>query len=223
MYNRYEMYRNMMRNMNRTEQTEINVVGTSTELVSPDIGVITIDITSVGSNPTETEFVNSKRIDKILQSLKKLGVQSKDIEAQQQIIAPILDEEGAVVEYHATTFLTITFYDLATIGEFYYNIKTEGINVTQIILTNQNVHDYYYKALDSAIKSAFIKADIFADNMPGHLIPTPSQMNETSSIIHILEDIIITDVETLDNIELTTLVIPATVEATFLIESVKGE
>ncbi|WP_105614565.1 SIMPL domain-containing protein [Vallitalea okinawensis] len=209
----------MYRSMHRQNQTTINVVGTGTEFASPDIAVLTIEVTTLGNDPTNTEMINSKKVNQILQLLKKLGVQSKDIEAQQQIITPIIDEDGEILEYQATTFLTITFYDLATIGEFYYNIQVDDVNVTQIILTTQNVDEYYYEALDKAVKSAYAKAEIIADNMQGRLVTDPATITETSSIINILDEIIITEVEALEDIELATIVIPASVEASFIVES----
>lgn len=210
----------MYRHMSRQERSVINVVGTATEFATPDIAVITIEVTTNGKDPTKTALINSKKVDQILQLLKKLGIQLKDIEAQQQIITPIIDEEGEISEYQATTFITVTFYDLATIGEFYYNIKVEDINVIQIILTTQNVYEYYYKALDNAVKSAYAKADIIANNMEGRLITDPATITETSSIINILDEIIITDVDVLEDIELSTIVIPATVEAKFFVENI---
>ncbi len=203
----------------RQERSEINVKGVGSEFTVPDIAIVSIDIVTRGEDPLDIETFNSNRVEQVLRWLKQFGIQDKDINIQKEILTPILDEEGRTTSYQASTFITVTFYDFATIGEFYYNIHGTDIEYSQIILTLKDVDKYYYTALNRAIKSTYEKAKVVADSMDVQLVPIPVIVTETSNIEDILDQITITEVEQAEDIALSTIIISATVEAKFLVQS----
>lgn len=213
----YSMYRSYM---TRQERSEINVKGVGTEFTVPDVAIVSIDIVTTGEDPLEIELFNSNRVGQVLRWLNQFGIQDKDINVQDEILTPLLDEEGKTTSYQASTFITVTFYDFASISEFYYNIRGTDIEYSQITLTIKDVDKYYYIALKNAVDSAYQKAEVIADNMNVKLLPTPVILTETSNIEDILDQIIITEIEDVEKSGISTIVISATVEAKFLVEDI---
>lgn len=203
----------------RKESSEINVIGAGTEFAVPDIALIAIDLFTKGEEPLETEVFNSKSGDQVLQWLKQFGIQDKDINIQKGILTPLFNEEGEIINYHASTFINLTFYELVTLSEFYHNIRGVDIKINQIILMLQDLDKYYYRALRKAVISAYKKAKEIADTMNTKLVPIPIVLTEISNIENILNQIIINETTAIEDIKLNTIVIPATVEVKFLVES----
>lgn len=211
------MYSMRRDHMHRQEQSEINVVGAGTQLATPNIVEVSFNFNTQGKDLYEIEMANNKRVEQVVKMLDQFGIKDKNINIQEEILIPLLDIEGEIIGYQASTFINVIHYNLATLKEFYINAKGMDIKIDEITLMVEDVNKYYYLALNEAVVNAYNKAKNIAETMNVKLFSTPIILTETSNIENIINEIIITHAEE-EDIRVNTIVIPATVEAKFLIE-----
>lgn len=196
---------------------EINVTGIGTEFVLPDLGIVFINITSTGSDAVSVETNNAKMANDLIQELKKFGIKNEDIELITNIVVPRYIEDGQLREYQGMIAMAVTFHELSTISEFFYNIRGKDITVDRIIITLEDPSEYYGKALQSAVINARRNADKIAETLERTLLPDPKVISETSDIDQLVDEIIVSNVN-VEDIKLIIFTIHATVRAKFLVQ-----
>lgn len=152
---------------NPPQPNTISVSGTGTAKGSPDIATVNIGVMTRNDDPTKAVNENNGKMNAIMNAMKELGVEAKDIQttnfsirAEQQY-----DQKGKItnVTYVANNSVSITVRDLNKVGEVLGKSVSNGAN--SINGVNFGVSDpekLQTQARDKAMANAKAKADQMA-------------------------------------------------------------
>jgi uncharacterized protein YggE len=146
----------------------LEVTGKGAVKAMPDIAVLYLGVTTSGAT-TAIQGENSKAMEKVLESVKKLGVNEKDIKTTGYYMSPDYDyspdyrERGRVVGYTVYNTVEVKVRNIDKAGEVLAAAAAAGANVNSgISFTISNVDEYYNQALANAYANAKDKAQTLA-------------------------------------------------------------
>lgn len=143
----------------------VRVSGTAVINVAPDRALIQLGVQSNGRTPEVVEAVNSTAIQKVIGSLRGLGVDSKDIATDWYIIEPIYEDYNAlyIKGYRINNIIAITLRDVSRTSQVISAALSAGANqVVNVDLYTSELRKYRDQARDLAMKAAAEKARALA-------------------------------------------------------------
>ncbi|MGD8403440.1 MAG: SIMPL domain-containing protein [Anaerolineales bacterium] len=143
----------------------IQVSGTAVVNVIPDRTLIQLGIQSNAKTPQRVEAVNSSTINKIIRSLKALGVDEKDIVTDWYVIQPIYDDYDSldIEGYRINNVVAVTLRDISKVNKVIIAALDAGANqVVNVEFYLSDLRKYRDQARDLAMKAASEKADDLA-------------------------------------------------------------
>jgi Uncharacterized conserved protein len=164
----------------------INVNGDGEVSVAPDIAYISFGVTTEKSSVGEAQKNNSTTMNNIIDSIKKAGVASEDIQTSNYTISPKYsydDKTGnsTIVGYTVTSTLSVTVKNINSVGNIIDTAIINGANNSNGITFGVSDYEKYYSiALTNAISNAKVKAQAIAGCIDVKL-STPTKITENSS------------------------------------------
>lgn len=144
------------------KQNTMEVYGSGVVKVKPDIAIVTLGVITENENLQIAQKENSIITNNVIDSLKKMGIEEKDIQTKSYSIQKVYDYiEGKRVfrGYKVSNYLSVTIREIEQTGLIIDTAVENGANnVGNIEFKLQNPKSYYRKALDIAIKDVIIKA-----------------------------------------------------------------
>lgn len=156
------------------EAGKLDLSGTGKVSAEPNVGYITLGITTVNPRSDKALEANANAMVKVYASLAKQGIQKKDI---QTVNFSVERRTKEVVEHHGRDSFTseqvgfevsnlvrVTVYDLEKFGKILDVIAVDGANyVSGISFGSTKESEYHDEARKLAVKDAARKAKILAE------------------------------------------------------------
>jgi uncharacterized protein YggE len=140
----------------------INVTGSASVLVDPDIAIITIGVITQDKDNKIAAEENFKNTEKIITALETAGIKEKNIKTQTYYVEPqydYIDENQVFKAYTVVNNLKVIIEDITKVGNIIDVSLKNGVNkINNISFATSNYSLYYNKALAFAIKDAKLKA-----------------------------------------------------------------
>jgi hypothetical protein len=162
----------------------ISVLGKGTITMDPDMAYVSLGVQTENKDAKLAQEENSKKMEKVIASIKKLGIQEKDIKTSGFNMYPNYvynKEDGSTREidkYVVTHTLEITVRDIDMVGKVIDTGINQGVNLSNSIrFTISNPDEAYQQALVAALKDAKAKADVLATAI-GVKVTTPKSVIE---------------------------------------------
>jgi uncharacterized protein YggE len=145
----------------------MNVNGTGTVSLSPDIAYIYLGVHSENPSASEAVSSNNAQTQKVIDSLKKLGIDEKDILTTNFSIWPSTQYSPEGIQTGTTYVVDNTVYvtirDLAKLGDLLDSVLKAGANtVNSIQFDVADKTEALKQARDEAVKSAQTQAQELA-------------------------------------------------------------
>mgnify|MGYP006279123963 CR=1 FL=1 len=144
----------------------IQVSGTAVVNVTPDRVLIQLGVQSTGRTPRAVEASNSATINRVIRSLKKLGVEEDDIVTDRYIIDPVyanydsLNIEG----YRINNLIGVTLREIDKVNEVIIEALEAGANqVVNVEFYLSDLRKYRDQARELAVQAAEEKARDLAE------------------------------------------------------------
>ena len=143
----------------------VTVSGNGTVESVPDTAYFSFGVESQGSSAKEALAANGVEMRRVIDALKKAGIDLRDVRTQNVSLTPRYGESnGVVVGYSATNSVSVEIDKLGSAGELVDAAVGAGANqVYGPSLTRENRDELYRNALESAIAEAKAKAQALAD------------------------------------------------------------
>jgi len=144
----------------------ISVSGTAVVNVTPDRALIQLGVQSNGRTPGLTEAANSAAIFRVIQAIKKVDVNEKDIVTDRYIIDPVYrDYDSLTIEgYRIHNTVAVTLRDVERVNEVIIAALNAGANqVINVEFYLSNLRKYRDQARELAMVAAGEKASDLAD------------------------------------------------------------
>lgn len=149
------------------------VQGTGKVEATPDIAVFDISVVAQASTEAAVEDESAKKINAVIEVLKEMGVEEKDIQTTSSNIYPryqysdgrlgVYTEQRTVVGYEATQSVNVTLRDVEKAGEVKSAAVAAGANmVSGPYLQFDDIEVYKNQAREEAFEMAKEKAKVMA-------------------------------------------------------------
>ncbi|AZT90539.1 DUF541 domain-containing protein [Caldicellulosiruptor changbaiensis] len=168
-------------------KTEINVKGVASVFAEPDIAVVTFGVLSEDISADAAYSKTSSKINKIIDAIKKLGIDSKDIKTLRISVYPKYsynkdNNTSKIVGFYASTDLRITIRNIFQVGKVIDSAFKNGANTfSDLRFDISNVAPYYNQALAKALENAKEKANVLAKGL-GVSLGKPRIVNENTYV-----------------------------------------
>lgn len=139
----------------------IHVSGTAVVNVLPDRALIQLGVQSNGKTPKQVQARNAATISKVINALKALGVEAKDISTDRYIIEPIyLPYDSLYIDgYRIYNIVSITMSDVDKASDAIAVAFQAGANqVVNVEFYTSELRKYRDQAREMAMKAASEKA-----------------------------------------------------------------
>jgi uncharacterized protein len=167
---------------NSSSEKTITVEGNGIVKLEPDIVVINLGVETMGNEVSAAQAENARLSTAVVQAIKQMGVDEKDIKTSNYSIAPEYDYvEGNRVfrGYRVTHIYSITVRNIASVGQIIDIAVRNGANrVDSINFTVANPSPYINKALSLAVKDAFEKAQTISKTLGVEVNRIPNSIVE---------------------------------------------
>jgi uncharacterized protein YggE len=145
----------------------ITVSGTGKITYFPDVGYITVGVSTEDKTAAEAWNKNGEIVKKLFEALKALGVEDKDMKTSNINVSPKYvhpkDQEAILVGYTATYDLSVTVRDLKAMGKILDAMVANGANRhMNIAFGAKDTEKLLDEARKKAVAEARKKADIYA-------------------------------------------------------------
>ena len=143
----------------------IQVSGTAVVNVVPDRVLIQLGIQSNGKTPQKVEADNSATINRIIRSVRGVGVDDKDIVTDHYVIQPVYNDYDSlrIEGYRIYNIVAITLRDISKVNRVIITALNAGANqVVDVEFYLSNLRKYRDQARDLAMKAAQEKAEDIA-------------------------------------------------------------
>ncbi len=166
----------------------INVTGNGEINITPDIAYVSLGVITEKNTVSEAQNENTNTMNKIIDGVKKLGVQGEDIKTVNYSISPKYNYDNktgnnTLVGYTVLNTLSVTVKDITKVGTIIDSAVANGANNSNGVSFGVNDYQKYYNmALKNAISNAASTAQVIASSI-GVTISTPVKINEDSSSI----------------------------------------
>jgi len=147
----------------------IEVSGTGSIKVLPDIALIEIGVTSRGTDITIQEE-NDATMHKVLEAIKELGVLESDIRTTGHYLQPIYDySKNAnvnIIGYNSYNVVEVTITNIDNASNILSTAVDTGANINNgIRFKISNEEEYYNQAIAKAIANGKDKAAVMAESV----------------------------------------------------------
>ncbi|MEQ6388654.1 SIMPL domain-containing protein [Bacillaceae bacterium S4-13-58] len=168
-------------NRNQQDQT-IKVIGKGALSIPPDLVIITLGVETTNRNVEEAQQQNSMRMNRMLESLKSMGITEEHIETILYNMEPIyefLEGKREFKGYRFTHLVEIKIKETTRAGEIIDAATKSGANrVNDIRFEVSEPSKYYREALQQATIDATDKAQAIASSYRVTLQTTPIWIEE---------------------------------------------
>ncbi len=144
----------------------ISISGTAVVNVIPDRALIQLGVESNGVTPSEVEAANARAIQRVIQAIQILGVESKDIATDRYIVQPLYENYDSlyIKGYRINNLVAVTLRDVDQLSVVIVNALEAGANqVVQVELYTSELRKYRDQAREMAMQAASEKADDLAE------------------------------------------------------------
>jgi uncharacterized protein YggE len=143
----------------------VQVSGTAVINVPPDRALIQLGVQSNGQTPKEVQTRNAVIISKVIEAIKALGVEAKDIATDHYIIEPLYEDYDSlrIKGYRIHNVISITLRDVDKTSEAITTSFQAGANqVVNVEFYTSELRKYRDQARDMAMQAASEKAGALA-------------------------------------------------------------
>jgi len=157
----------------------ITVSGTGEIYAKPDLALISFSVVIEKKTVEEAMTESAKKMNAVIDSVKKQGVEKKDLKTTNFAISPryewpkdeFLREKRILVGYEVTQSLEVKIRDLAKIGDVIQAATEAGVNqVGDLQFTIDKQDELKSQARKEAIEKARVKAKEMAEQLGVKLI-----------------------------------------------------
>ncbi|MFH0936764.1 MAG: SIMPL domain-containing protein [Candidatus Daviesbacteria bacterium] len=120
-----------LNSINTNKSDSFNVIGEGSVAVAPDIALLSVGITANASTVKAVQDEINSKINQVSESIKKLGIDSKDIKTSNYSVHPNIDYNSGnqkIVGYGGSTNLSIKIRDLEKVNQVIDTATATGAN-----------------------------------------------------------------------------------------------
>ena len=143
----------------------IQVSGTAVVNVPPDRALVQLGVQSNGKTPKEVQATNAAAIRDVMDSLKRLGIEAKDISTDHYVIEPLYEDYDSlhIKGYRILNVIAITLRDVDQTSAAIAAAFEAGANqVVNVEFYTSELRKYRDQAREMAMKAASEKAGALA-------------------------------------------------------------
>ncbi len=176
---------------NEISKSTVEVYGSANIEVEPDVAYINIGVDTENNNPSLAQKENKEKMDKIISSLKKMGLTDEELTTINYSIRKnyrYLKDDEREEYYMVSNSLKITVNNIDEVGNVIDAASNNGannINSIQFSVTDDTV--YYNQALNDAMLSAKEKATSIMNTF-GETPSKPKSVVEISNNYGVVRD-----------------------------------
>lgn len=149
-----------------TNPSYIEVEGTATIDVKPDVAYVTIGCWTQMSNARQAQEANAQKMDAVANKIMSMGVARDDIVTTGLRLYPVYDYSGKterIVGYRADNSVRVAVKDLARVGDIVDAAVAAGANsLNQVSFSVKDPEAYHQQALAKAVEVAKARAEVVA-------------------------------------------------------------
>lgn len=168
------------------DRDTITISGTGKITSKPDLAVVSLGLYSEGKEVPVIQDDNSKKVNAIIGSLKKLGIAEDDIQTSNYTISPKYDYSNgtqSVNGYTVSQSLTVKVRDLSRIGQVLSDAGNAGANqINGVTFSIDDPAALKVQARAKAIEDARKKADELAKAMGVDIVRVVTFSESASSV-----------------------------------------
>lgn len=168
----------------RTENGKMILNGTGIIRVQPDIATVILGVVTESMELRNAQQENAEKIQRIIDTLVRMGIAERDIETEAYSIVPQYDyPEGTQVfrGYRVTNNLKVTIRDIKRVGEIVDAAVASGANIVyNVSFTIADPSNTYRRALSQAVVDAIYKASAIEQTLKIIVDKTPDTVEEES-------------------------------------------
>ncbi|WP_010676369.1 SIMPL domain-containing protein [Bacillus timonensis] len=180
----YEPWRAQPIRHNNSDSYRMKVSGEGIVTTTPNSATITLGIITESSTVTEAQKENNQATNKVIDSLRGLGIPKehiKTVDYRIEILYDYEDSKQTLRGYRVIHMLQVSDVEVQSVGMIIDTAVQNGANtVTNIDFTVRNPQAYYEKALQNAVQNAQEKARAIAKKLGVQLQDIPLKINELS-------------------------------------------
>ncbi len=143
----------------------VQVTGTAVVNVTPDRALIQLGVQSNGTTPDGVHADNVRAIQNVINALKGIGIDAKDIATDYFIVQPVYEDYNAlsIKGYRVDNTVSVTLRDVNLVDSAIRTALKQGANEVQDIqFYTSELRKYRDQARDLAMKAASEKAQALA-------------------------------------------------------------
>ncbi|MBM7581705.1 uncharacterized protein YggE [Caldicoprobacter guelmensis] len=144
----------------------ITVSGTDKVSVKPDVAYINVGVETFMKDPKAAQQENAKIMEKIINKLKAMGVEEKDIQTSNYHVYPqynYVGNKNVLEGYRVNNTVRVTVRDVQKVGDILSNVHEEGANYSYGVYFGILDQEAAYRdALKKAIDQAKARAELIA-------------------------------------------------------------
>lgn len=152
-----------------TNSNDMTIYGNGSVKVRPDIATASLGVITENKNLKNAQEENAIIANKVLNTLKHMGIKDRDIKTENYSISPEYDYvEGKQVfrAYRVVNSFMVIFRDINMIGKTIDAVVASGANtVNNITFTVEDTERLYNQALKIAVKNAQEKANALEESL----------------------------------------------------------
>jgi uncharacterized protein YggE len=143
----------------------IQVAGAAVVYIGPDRALIQLGVQSNGKTPEATQNANIQEIQKVMNAVRALGIEAKDIATDYYIVYPIYDDYSSLVitGYRIDNTVSITVRDVNLADDIIVSALRAGANEVQDVeFYTSELRKFRDQAREMAMIAAGEKAQAIA-------------------------------------------------------------
>jgi uncharacterized protein len=164
---------------------KLKVEGKGIIKTSPDTATILVGVSTEDKSLETAQRENARITQEVINSIKKLGIPSKDIQTQAYVITPeydYVDGKQVFRGYRVINNLKVVVRDIQKVGLVIDTAVKSGANVVDnISFSVSDAAKYYQHALKLAVEDSQDKARAIADKLNVRLNVIPIEIVEQST------------------------------------------
>ena len=158
-----------------SDKKTISATGTYTMTVDPDKAEVYLSIQTEGKTATEVKDGNARKSTAVYDSLRGIGISTKDIETTQNYLQPqydYTDGKSTLKGYIYINTIKVSTLDLDKVGVIIdkaVDAGATGVDNIQFVLTTDKEKDLKIQALAKATEDARLKGEAIAQGLKAEL------------------------------------------------------
>ncbi|OGZ33448.1 MAG: hypothetical protein A2174_01320 [Candidatus Portnoybacteria bacterium RBG_13_41_18] len=156
------------------KKNSITISGLGKIEAKPDIGVVSLGVVSQGATVSPAQIDNTEKMNKIVQAMKDLGIDEKDLKTANYSIYPRYNYESGkqnIIGYEVSQSLEVKIRDLNKASSILGKAAELGANqVGSLSFTFDDPEGLKVEAREKAIKNAREKATTLANQLEVDLV-----------------------------------------------------